>query len=152
MVGAAVLIALGVIFIPALLDGAGDEKKYPPIPHAPPAPEMPEPIALNTTPIVLKSSQSVADSEEPVNQKTEPVTAGVDTGDLSAWVVQLGSFTDKNNAQELIKTLRKDGYTAYIEELNSSGSISHRVRIGPEMTRKKADHIRQRIAKKYVPF
>lgn len=148
MVGAGVLMALGVIFIPVLLDGAGQE---PPVdmPAIPTRMPTPEPLPLKQTPITLKgkvkSALSAADK-----QPSEPVIAGTDTGDLSAWVVQLGSFKQKSNAEKLLKKLKAEGYSAFIETINGASGSVYRVRVGPEMTQKKANNIRQRIAKKHA--
>ena len=62
----------------------------------------------------------------------------IDVG-LSAWIVQLGSFTDEDNAQSLNEKLRKAGYPAFVEPLKKNGKISYRVRVGPEIKRSEAD-------------
>ncbi len=62
----------------------------------------------------------------------------VDVG-LSAWIVQLGSFTEEDNAQSLNEKLRKAGYPAFVEPLKKNGKISYRVRVGPEIRRSEAD-------------
>ena len=150
MVGAAVLIALGVIFIPVLLDESGRNQTLQPIPDIPEQPTLPESIAINTTPIALQGSTKPkpADIKKPADNASK-VISGVDTGDLTAWVVQLGSFGEQNNASKLVKELQNGGFNAFIEQVKSDGKVSHRVRIGPEMTQKKADQIRQRVSKKY---
>ncbi len=58
---------------------------------------------------------------------------------MSAWIVQLGSFTDEGNAQSLNEKLRKAGYPAFVEPLKKNGKISYRVRVGPEIKRSEAD-------------
>jgi len=146
MVGAAVLVALGVIIIPFLLDGSGQDQQAPAIPGMPVQPNFPEPLPIDATPIELRGgSGSISENGEP----TERVAAGVDTGDLSAWVVQIGSFKQKDNAFKLVKELQADGFRAFVEPLNNASGVSHRVRIGPELTLDKAKHIRDRVAKKY---
>ncbi|MEM7293655.1 MAG: SPOR domain-containing protein [Pseudomonadota bacterium] len=149
MVGAAVLVALAVIFIPILFDGAGREQVSTPIPAAPPEPTLPDPIPLQNDPIVLKDIAESITEPEDSESAAKPVAAGVDTGDLSAWVVQLGSFSDRENADALVKALQGDGFAAYLEPLERDGSVSHRVRIGPEMTREKAETIRNEVANRH---
>ncbi|MEM6998400.1 MAG: SPOR domain-containing protein, partial [Pseudomonadota bacterium] len=51
---------------------------------------------------------------------------------LTAWVVQLGSFESKVNADKLNLSLRKSGFPAFVEPLTKNGETSYRVRVGPE--------------------
>jgi DedD protein len=48
----------------------------------------------------------------------------------SAWVVQMGSFKNQNNAKQLIDSLREKGYKAFTVETKSNGQT--RVYVGPE--------------------
>jgi DedD protein len=146
MVGAAVLVALGVIFIPLLLDGSGRVKWAPAIPDIPVQPNLPEPLPIDETPIVLLGgTKSITDEKEPTGQ----VTSAANTENLSAWVVQVGSFNKKNNALQLMKELQAGGFKAFVEPVNIATGVSHRVRIGPEMTRVKATRTRDQIAREY---
>ncbi len=148
MVGALVLIALGVIFIPIVLDESGRKQQLAPIPSIPEEPEAPEPVPLIEEPIVLQKEVAVElpskPPESPVPADPAP-PAGVDTGDLSAWVVQLGSFGEQANARKLTDTLQKSGFDAFIEPVDTGAEKAYRVRVGPMMTRQKADQIRKRI-------
>jgi len=146
MVGAAVLVALGVIFIPLLLDGSGRVKRAPAIPDIPVQPNLPEPLPINETPIVLLGGTKSITGEE---ESTGQVTSATNTGNLSAWVVQVGSFNKKNNALQLMKELQAGGFKAFVEPVNITTGVSHRVRIGPEMTRVNATRTRDQIARKY---
>ena len=56
-----------------------------------------------------------------------------------AWAIQLGSFTEKKNAESLVKQLRAKGYAAYLNESKTSGVPMIKVYIGPEEKREKAD-------------
>ena len=67
---------------------------------------------------------------------------------LSAWIVQLGSFTDEENAQSLNKKLREAGYPAFVEPLKRNDKISYRVRVGPEIKRSEADKLLKKLKEK----
>lgn len=67
---------------------------------------------------------------------------------LTAWVVQLGSFSSKVNADKLNLTLRKEGFPAFVEPLTSEGKTSYRVRVGPEILRADADLLLKNIKSK----
>lgn len=76
-----------------------------------------------------------------VIENEEPVT-GVG---LSAWVVQLGSFSSKENAENLNKQLRDAGFRAFVEPLKQKNTVSYRVRVGPELKRSDAEAINTKI-------
>ena len=56
-----------------------------------------------------------------------------------AWVVQLGSFSNRENALALRDKLRKQGYSAYIESAYSKKNTVTRVIVGPERDREQAN-------------
>lgn len=63
-----------------------------------------------------------------------------------AWVVQLGSFASRENAEHLAGALRRKGYSAFVAEFHGSGRVLFRVRVGPEQDRARADTIAARLA------
>jgi DedD protein len=65
----------------------------------------------------------------------------------SAWVVQLGSFVSRENAEKLAALLRSKGYSAFVAEFRGSGRVLYRVRVGPEQDRARADAIAARLAR-----
>lgn len=67
---------------------------------------------------------------------------------LSAWIVQLGSFIEEDNAQSLNKKLRTAGYPSFVEPLKRDGKISYRVRVGPEIKRSEADMLLKKLKEK----
>jgi DedD protein len=50
----------------------------------------------------------------------------------AAWVVQMGSFRDKNNAHRLTDRLRAAGYKAFTREVAAKHGNQTRVYVGPE--------------------
>jgi DedD protein len=67
---------------------------------------------------------------------------------LTAWVVQLGSFSSKVNADKLNLTLRKSGFPAFVEPLEQKNETVYRVRVGPELLRADADALLKKIKTK----
>jgi DedD protein len=57
---------------------------------------------------------------------------------LVRWVVQVGSFSNAQNADRLVAQLRLESLTAYKEQVSSSGSTAYRVRVGPFLEREEA--------------
>ncbi|HIF51089.1 MAG TPA: hypothetical protein EYQ42_06150 [Thiotrichaceae bacterium] len=67
---------------------------------------------------------------------------------LTAWVVQLGYFSNKLNADKLNLNLRKAGFPAFVEPQIKKGESSYRVRVGPEILRADADALLKKIKTK----
>jgi DedD protein len=136
ILGAIVLVALGVIFIPALLDGAGyrsREKHTVAIPLPPKFPPLSqttlEPVA---TPIDNKIKQVV---EEQKKQAATPV---------QSWDLQVGIFSTKASAESFAKTLQKEGH-AYVDSTTVDGKNVYRVRIGPELDRARLEKLKDKL-------
>ena len=95
--------------------------------------------------IHVKKDQPVADKSlgtGPV--KSEPKAAG-NTKLVQAisptgmWAVQLGSFSNQANADRLAADLRKQGFAAFLSQLQTESGPLHRVRIGPQKNREGAE-------------
>jgi len=67
---------------------------------------------------------------------------------LVRWVVQVGSFSKAENADNLVVRLRLESLSAYKEEINKSGSPVFRVRVGPFLERDDAIKAEKRIAER----
>jgi DedD protein len=63
------------------------------------------------------------------------------------WAVQLGSFSNKENADKLAANLRKQGYAAFLSEIKTSSGLLQRVRIGPQKDRESAEEMAARLLK-----
>lgn len=57
---------------------------------------------------------------------------------MTAWIVQAGSFSSRENAEKLVAQLRSKAYTAYIEDIPGE-KASYRVRIGPMLSKARAE-------------
>jgi DedD protein len=62
-----------------------------------------------------------------------------------AWVIQLGSFRHKNNVDELIVKLKKNGYTAFTKPIKTKKGTLIKVFIGPDL-------IKSTLAKQLTPL
>lgn len=81
---------------------------------------------------------------EKVAPQPAPAQAASTTG---MWAVQLGSFSNKENAEKLAADLRKQGYAAFLSQLTTGNGQLHRVRIGPQKDRDSAEEMAKRLAK-----
>ena len=187
MVGALVLVALAVIFLPMLFSRQDEQRQVtveaPAAPQAPALPQVqvepvavPEPQTLPQEPV--PSDDEIAQQEsavpavpvapapaakpvtpppapvpalaaKPATAPAQPITATpgkpdttqsrVDANGLSvSWSVQLASLANRESAEKLQKTLRSQGYNAYIRTADGK----NRVFVGPLIERAEADRLR----------
>ncbi|MGH8502650.1 MAG: SPOR domain-containing protein [Gammaproteobacteria bacterium] len=71
--------------------------------------------------------------------------AGDDASALGAWAVQVGSFSEHDNAQSLRDELKASGFAAFEEKVQSGGQQVFRVKVGPEPDRARAEALRDRL-------
>lgn len=167
MVGAVVLVALGVIFIPFILDGRGGGPTVPlSSSNVPPQPdykfetiEIPLQVPAPADAPVRRVVETPAEAEKPAPALVEPPPAPADEPKAvadaplpdgagpEAWVVQVGSFSRADNAFGLRDRLRAKGFASFVEEVKGDGKTVYRVRVGPEKARTSADALQQRIRK-----
>ncbi|MGB5133532.1 MAG: SPOR domain-containing protein [Steroidobacteraceae bacterium] len=173
LVGALVLVAVIVLLVPAVLRGpstarvdsaaaptksveidlggraapAGNDGLVPEPeiaeakPVAPPAAAPPlaasPPLPADTTTAASKMPRAAA-----TVTRTQPLATGP-----TAWAVQLGAFSSRAKAEELVTKLRARGYAAFLLEYRAGGQLLHRVRVGPEQDRERAVAIADRLRK-----
>ena len=61
--------------------------------------------------------------------------------------MQLGSFSNKKNADELVGRLQQKAYQVFVEKIAQDGQTVYRVRIGPQSQRADAEAIRDKLAR-----
>ena len=165
IVGTVVLLTLAFIFLPIVFDGQGS---YEPamtsrIPDSPQVSILPEPV--QSRPIIIAetereaelaspASNDAAGAEVPIAVEAAPESVGVTTSEPvfsrevpqldraglpQAWVVQLASFADVENARNLLARLQSAGYKAYIRSVVGDQGGRSRVLVGPWVVRARAD-------------
>jgi DedD protein len=63
------------------------------------------------------------------------------------WAVQLGSFSNTQNAEKLAADLRAQGFAAFLSQRSTSTGDLHRVRVGPQKDRESAEAMAARLQK-----
>lgn len=105
-----------------------------------PARETPEPV--------VEEQHQEQPRPQPADPDPEPVaTQPATASSTGMWAVQLGSFSNKDNAEKLAADLRKQGYAAFLSQLATDRGPLHRVRIGPQKDRASAEAMAGRLAK-----
>lgn len=194
MVGALVLVALAVIFLPMLFSRQDEQRQVtveaPAAPQAPAVPQVqvepvvvPEPQALPQEPV--PSDDEIAQQEapsapiapavpvapapaakpaapapapalaaKPAAAPSQPISAApgkpdttqsrVDANGLSvSWSVQLASLSSRASAESLQKSLRSQGYNAYIRTADGKDQVF----VGPLIERAEADRLRDLLSR-----
>jgi DedD protein len=118
---------------------AQDEAAAEPV-QAEPEPEPEQEVIRRPEPSRLPPKLVEASSQD--EQKVEEAASS--TG---MWAVQLGSFGNKENAERLAADLRKQGYAAFLSQLDTASGTLHRVRIGPQKDRDSAEQMAARLQK-----
>ncbi len=68
----------------------------------------------------------------------------------TAWVIQLGTFSQKPNANRLVNKLRQKGYNAYIRSTtNSAGNQLTRVFVGPNINKNRLQQVSQQLRNQF---
>jgi DedD protein len=104
----------------------------------------PEEEAPQPQPVVQKPDVRTVEQSPPKPDSETPKATSSTTG---MWVVQLGSFSNKENAEKLAADLRRQGYAAFLSQLSTSSGQLHRVRIGPQKDRESAEAMAARLLK-----
>lgn len=170
MVGALVLIALAVIFVPMLFTREDDLRHV--VVDAPAMPNSPSVAQIEIEPVEVPEHKSIpegfeivendasaqsaavpsAPTESPAVAEPEQMKAPaqttpvpqprVDADNLPvSWSIQLASLSSRASAEKLQKTLREQGYNAYIRAADGM----NRVFVGPLIERDEANRLRDQL-------
>lgn len=154
LIGAAVLVALVVIFVPMLIDEPIDSKLVSDhtIPAKPPALVKPMPEILPAKPPIVKPVERVPEvppkpaAPEPVKK---PVAQKEQRKSPTAWMIQVASLTVQKNAEKLVADLKKADLPAQLEKVAVAGKKHYRVRVGPEVDFKTAERMAKKIKRDF---
>jgi DedD protein len=186
IVGAIVLVALGMLVIPALLDGPDPsadtvgvvlsdqdegtkthrirldvQEKAPATPSSGRISRaQPEPVTMpaSTAKESAAEAPGVGEREPRAESPAEPpARPNVSTPEpapapvaqtatpTGSWAVQVGSFSQKQNADRLARELSERGFDVSVSAVKGSGGTMHRVRVGPVEDRDSAEALRARL-------
>jgi DedD protein len=117
-------------------------------PPAPPPPQaLPPPAAPAVPPPAVVKPAPAPAPAPPVTASPKPPTVAAERSGSSSWVVQVGTFGQKANADRLVVNLKKDGFDAFVSPTERSGKELYRVRVGPAGSREAATAIAGRLAR-----
>ena len=172
LVGAAVLVLLVVLVVPALLSG-------PPEPAPPEAAEegatrsveidivqpksledeIDEPVAESAAvppvaSVVPEATPTASAPIAPQDPRADPgpsdkaagkAPAPAATPAAPAWAVQVAALSNKDAAQRMAADLKRRGYAGFVLEYRADGRVLYRVRVGPEAQKERAAALATRL-------
>lgn len=156
LVGAAVLVALAVIFLPLLVKGPAPDSgvsdvslRVPPEPKAADDGVVTQDLPLVTPAAAPAGGVSGMPAEAPADAAAEPAPvpdtatplAAVAAGD---YAVSFGNYANAADADKVIAALQSAGLPGYREAVTLAGKQAQRVRIGPFADRAMAESARLR--------
>ena len=136
LVGAVVLIALAVIFLPMLVKGPAPDSGVSDVPLDIPA-EPKADAATRDLPLTAPGAMPEGGAVGMPAATPEPAAAEPDQADAlptvaaGDYAVSFGSYASVADADKVIAALRSAGLTAYREAVQLGGREAQRVRIGP---------------------
>ena len=173
LIGIIVLVLFAVIFIPMFFTGTNDSilknkenvsiskesefiSKLKPmtdtatdsntenIELAPVVEESLAPVVEESLAPVVEESLAPVVEEIPFNQEMLKTDA---VGQMN-WVVQVGSFSSKDNAEKLNQKVKKAGFRSFVNPITQNNKIMHQVCLGPEYDEADAKNLLKEIKNK----
>jgi len=143
IVGAIVLVTLGVIFIPALLDGSGYRSRQVQDIEIKEKPAFP-PLSQKTVKPIATPLESNKKEQQRLQQADKNQAH---KKPIKSFALQVGTFNSNENAEKLRNQMRKAGYSAFVHKSTAKGKTTYKVRIGPELERSKLEKIKSKLKK-----
>jgi len=171
LVGASALVLCVSVFLPMILDNEPRRMsediaiKIAPLPQQETAqPAAPEPLRFRPVESSAATDQTERDDVQPPQPDADEPdvssqvadrkpAAGSDRASADdGFVVQLGAFSNSENADRLAATVRENRFKAYTQVVSTANGERTRVRVGPYPTRAEAEDARERLKSRKLTF
>jgi len=154
VIGAIVLVVVAVMIVPVFLDGTANDAEI--VSEVMTLPGQNDQQRMTQTVVLNRDRAEPVPTSAPVSAAKEAVTPPVSAAkerpvaiesSTGMWAVQLGSFQNQQNAERLAADLRKQGFAAFLSQLDTGSGALHRVRIGPQKDRDGAESVAAKLSK-----
>ncbi len=171
VVGALVLVALAVIFLPSLFQkdewvDIDTASQIPPAPIAldpviieaptkpvlnqvPPPEKLFQPQVVDAPPVAEPAPSDKAQSAEMLSETPAEKPRLNSAGVPVSWVVQVASFKSDASAKALTDKLGESGFSAYTQSISTDKGLFYRVFVGPFIDEQLARDAQKAIDTKY---
>ncbi len=141
IIGVVVITSLAAIFVPMLFDDPIDdsgkmisELEIPAMPDQPFQSELEIPESKSQI-LELPASKIIKQRIEEEKKFNE----------LDIWIIQLGIFSQKENAIALRDETRNEGFPASIKKIAGKNGDLFQVRVGPEIKKEVAEQLKKQL-------
>ncbi len=170
LVGALVLLALGVVFLPTLF-APEHRRQLDRTTQIPPAPtvsarSIESPQRVENLEAAKPTSQAYQllpevephSAKEPVKSTSTPVKSSAATSKIApktaslvpkAWVVQVYSFSQEASALAMRDQLREQGMASFTRNHKTPKGMVTRVFVGPKVSEDSANKLKRKLDKQY---
>lgn len=180
LVGAIALVIVVVVFLPMILDNEPKPVSQDIAINIPPPPSNAEDIDVSSSepqPLQFTPAEKSSGDAEPeetiprlerppeprplpatperiteVKRASPPPAKTTTASAKESFVVQLGAFSDAENASRLAAKVRDNRFSSYTEVVSTSGGKRTRVRVGPYPTRAEAEKARDRLKARKLTY
>ena len=165
LIGTIILVALAVILLPEFLDGQKQKSEQAFVEMPEPAEDLAIPALSQVDLTAIKDNTAVPQQRENLQASDalyEAAQTGTDINtdnqlddksvietstpndqatalenavEGTAWVIQLGSFGNRENVQKLLQSVTDAGFNAYTQPVSSGSNTLTKVFVGPELDR-----------------
>ena len=168
LIGAVVLVVLGVIIIPFFLKGSSPDSGVAQPVTLPPAAGTAAPQQYTMSLAPGSGTAALAPAAAPATQAAaaqppaaapapapKPVVHSIARAQATPaaadgkWVIQAGSYGSEANAAKVAHILVQHGYHASVSRFSKAGQTYYRVRVGPYAERSAADKAAPAVARAY---
>lgn len=164
LIGAIVLVILGVIIIPFFLKGSSPDSGVTQSVTLPPsgATSVPQQYTMALTPgagtivaaVPTTHAPAAAPASAPAAPAAKPLVHAIQRqaeapAPQGKWLVQAGSYGSEANAAKVAHTLEQHGYHTFVSRFTKTGQTYFRVRVGPYVDRSAADKAAPAVARAY---
>ncbi|KRG64551.1 sporulation protein [Stenotrophomonas humi] len=154
LIGAIVLVALAVIFLPMLVKGPAPDSGTKDVPLTAPAAPGDDQFETRELPLVAPSASAAGALGMPAAQPDAPATAPVQSGNAlpptaaaGNYAVNFGAYASEADADAVIAHLKKSNLPGFRQADTINGRPAWRVRIGPYGDRAQAELVRLEAGK-----
>lgn len=127
----------GEAAMPAPADPTPTQAATPPAARPAPSQDASRPAAAAVTPATAPSAPAPAGAQAAPRADTRKPAAT--TAAPGSYVVQLGSFASKENAEKLVRDMTAKGFATFIAPITTNTRELYRVRVGPTRDRASAE-------------
>lgn len=105
---------------------------------------MPDPVVVDLNDSTASGSRSAAAASSEIK-----VEVAESAAQRANWIVQVGSFASKQNAQAMVNRLKKGNLKAFMRDFKSNGDSIYRVLVGPFVRQTEADEAKRTIDRRF---